>query len=124
MTPLDKSLKRALKINGHDYVVTLTPDALKITQKGHRLGVELKWADLVSGQSALAVALNASIGKFQDGVPALPRKPKDFARRSTAANTRHAATASAHRATASVLRRSVRAPVDRAPVCRRDSVNG
>jgi len=91
VTPLDKSLKRALKINGRDYVVTLAPDALKITQKGHRLGVELKWADLVSGQSALAVALNASIGKFQDGVLALPRKPKEFARR--------AATASAHRAT-------------------------
>jgi hypothetical protein len=91
MTPLDKSLKRALKINGHDYVVTLTPDALKITQKGHRLGVELKWADLVSGQSALAVALNASIGKFQGGVPALPRKPKEFTGRAT--------TASAHRAT-------------------------
>jgi len=91
MTPLDKSLKRALKINGHDYVVTLTPDALKITQKGHRLGVELKWADLISGQSALAVALNASIGKIQDGVRALPRKPNEFARR--------AATASARRAT-------------------------
>ena len=98
MTPLDKSLKRALTINGHDYVVTLTPDAIKITQKGHRLGLELKWADLVSGQSALAVALNASIGKFQDGVPALPRKPKDFARPSTAASPRRAATASAHRA--------------------------
>jgi hypothetical protein len=99
MTPLDKSLKRALKINGRDYVVALTPDALKITQKGHRLGVELKWADLVSGQSALAVALNASIGKFQDGVPALPRKPKDFARRSTTASPRRAATANARRAT-------------------------
>jgi len=90
MTPLDKSLKRVLKISGHDYVVTLTPDALKITQKGHRLGIELKWADLVSGQSALAVALNASIGKFQDDVRALPRKPKDFARRSTAAGPRRA----------------------------------
>jgi hypothetical protein len=90
MTPLDKSLKRVLRINGYDYVLTLTPDALKITQKGHRLGVELKWADLISGQSALAVALHASIGKFQDGVQALPRKPKDLARRSTAANPRRA----------------------------------
>src|ERR1700674_655348 len=53
MTPLDKSLKRALKIDGRDYVITLTPDAPKITQKGHRLGVELKWPDLVSGESAL-----------------------------------------------------------------------
>jgi hypothetical protein len=84
MTPLDKSLKRVLKINGHDYVVTLTPDALKITRKGHRLGVDLKWADIVSGQSALAVALNASLGKFQDDVRTPARKPKDLTRRVTA----------------------------------------
>src|SRR3982074_1778383 len=90
MTPLDKTLKRVLKINGHDYVVTLTPDALKITRKGHRLGIELKWADIVSGQSALAVALNASLGKFQDDVRTLPRKPKDFARPATAKSSRRA----------------------------------
>jgi hypothetical protein len=81
MTPLDKSLKRALRINGHDYVVTLTPDALKITQKGHRLGVELKWADLISGESALAIALRASVGKFHDEVPTRPRTPVPSARR-------------------------------------------
>jgi hypothetical protein len=79
MTPLDKPLKRALKVNGRDYVITLTPDALKITQKGHRLGVELKWPDLVSGESALAVALHASIGKFHNAPPsAVP--PKEAAR--------------------------------------------
>jgi hypothetical protein len=76
MTPLDKSLKRALKINGLDYSITLTPDALKITQKGHRLGLELKWLDLVTGESALAVALHASIGKFQDGLQPISHKPK------------------------------------------------
>ena len=80
MTPLDKSLKRALKIDGRDYVVTLTPDALKITQKGHRLGVELRWPDLVSGESALAVALHASIGKFQDDQSAA-HQPQVVARR-------------------------------------------
>src|ERR1700683_46223 len=79
MTPLDKSLKRVLNISGRDYVITLTPDALKITQKGHRLGVELKWPDLVSGESALAVALHASIGKFQDDHQPVPQ-PKPVAR--------------------------------------------
>jgi hypothetical protein len=69
MTPLDKSLKRALKLNGREYVVTLTPNALKVTQKGHRIGVELTWADLISGDSALAVALHASLGKFDDVKP-------------------------------------------------------
>jgi hypothetical protein len=81
MTPLDKSLKRALKIDGRDYVITLTPDALKITQKGHRLGVELKWPDLVSGESALAVALHASIGKFQDDLRSAAHQPQGVARR-------------------------------------------
>jgi hypothetical protein len=76
MTPLDKSLKRTLTLDGREYVITLTPDVLKITQKGHRLGIELKWQDLVSGESALAVALHASIGKFQDAprTVAAPRK--------------------------------------------------
>ena len=81
MTPLDKSLKRVLKINGRDFVITLTPDALKITRKGHRLGVELKWPDLVSGESALAVALHASIGKFQDDLQSGAHQPKIVARR-------------------------------------------
>lgn len=81
MTPLDKSLKRALTIDGRDYVITLTPDALKITRKGHRLGVELKWLNIVSGESALAVALHASIGKFQDDPQSLARLAKGVARR-------------------------------------------
>jgi hypothetical protein len=87
MTPLDKSLKRALTINGCDYVITITRDALKITQKGHRLGVELKWPDLVSGETALAVALNASVGKFQDDLQLVGHQPKGVARRHTKAKT-------------------------------------
>jgi hypothetical protein len=65
MTPLDKTLKRSLLIKGIDYVITLTPDALKLTRKGKRLGIELKWADITSGQSALAIALQASVGRFE-----------------------------------------------------------
>jgi hypothetical protein len=69
MTPLEKPLKRLLNIMGSPYVVTLTPDALKLTRKGRRLGMELKWTDLISGESALAVALRASVGQFE------PRRP-------------------------------------------------
>jgi hypothetical protein len=64
MTPLDKTLKRVLSISGIDYVVTLTPEGLKLTRKGRRLGLELKWADITSGESALAIALHASVGQF------------------------------------------------------------
>jgi hypothetical protein len=64
MTPLGKALKRSLNIKGSAYVVTLTPDALKLTRKGRRFGMELKWTDLTSGESALAIALRASVGQF------------------------------------------------------------
>jgi len=64
MTPLHSTLKRALSIDGREYVLTLTPDALKLTLKGKRNGVELPWSQLVNGEAALAVALHASLGAF------------------------------------------------------------
>ena len=89
MTPLEKTLKRALRIDGRDYVVTLTPDALKITEKGHRLGLELPWVDLISGDSALAIALQASVGRLQSGsLPAASMVA--FASRSRARSSRFA----------------------------------
>ena len=87
MTPLNEALKRALNIKGRDYVITLTPDALKITEKGHRLGVELKWVDLISGESALAVALYASIGKFQGAIQPAASNPKTTVRRRPSAKS-------------------------------------
>jgi hypothetical protein len=74
MTPLDKTLKRGLKINDRDYVIAIDPQMLKVTEKGRRIGLELKWADIVSGESALAVALHASLGKFQKTSQAVARK--------------------------------------------------
>lgn len=62
--PLNATLKRALTIGSRDYVVTLTNETLKVTLKGKRRGVELTWANIVSGDAALAVALQASIGAF------------------------------------------------------------
>lgn len=60
-TKLDKPLKRELTIEGKPYMLTLTAEGLKLTQKGRRKGHELSWRDLVSGEAALAVALNASL---------------------------------------------------------------
>jgi hypothetical protein len=70
-TPLHSTLKRALTIEGREYVVTLTEANLKLTLKGKRNGVELPWAQLVNGEAALAVALHASVGAFA----APPEKP-------------------------------------------------
>lgn len=63
MTPLQGELKRALTIDGKDYTLTITPEGLKLTEKGRRIGQELAWKDLVSGQAAMAVALNASLNE-------------------------------------------------------------
>jgi hypothetical protein len=64
MTRLDKPLKRELRIKAKAYVLTIDPDGLKLTLKGRRKGIDLAWRDLVSGEAAMAVALNASLGKI------------------------------------------------------------
>jgi len=70
MTPPDKTLKRELNIKGHPFVVTISPEELRITPKGARKGLQLRWDDLVSGDAALSAALNASVGSIsQPGEP-------------------------------------------------------
>ena len=60
-TKLDKPLKRELNVNDETYTLTIAPEGLKLVLKGRRRGYELAWKDLVSGQAALSVALNASL---------------------------------------------------------------
>lgn len=62
-TKLDKALKREVCIAGKPFVVTLAPDGLKLVGKGRRKGLELSWDALVSGEAALATALNASVAQ-------------------------------------------------------------
>lgn len=63
-TPLNKALKRELRIGERSYIVTLSPLTLKLTPKGKRKGLELQWESLVNGDAALATALNASLGSL------------------------------------------------------------
>ena len=60
-TKLDKILKRELDVNGEPYILTISPEGLKLVPKGKRKGQELAWKDLTSGEAALAIALNASL---------------------------------------------------------------
>ena len=60
-TKLDKPLRRAIDIRGRPFVVTISPDGLKLVGKGRRKGLELTWEDLSDGDAALATALNASL---------------------------------------------------------------
>ncbi len=60
-TKLEKTLKREIDIDGKPYTIAISPEGLKLTEKGKRKGQELAWKDLVSGQAAMATALNASL---------------------------------------------------------------
>lgn len=60
-TKLDGPLKRELSVLGKPYTLTLTPEGLNLVPKARRKGYALAWADLVSGDAALATALNASL---------------------------------------------------------------
>jgi len=63
ITKLDAPLKRELRILGQTYTLTISADGLHLAPKGRRKGQELRWADLVSGDAALATALNASLAR-------------------------------------------------------------
>jgi hypothetical protein len=65
-TKLEKPLKRELNIGGEPYVLIITPDGLKLTPKGKRKGLELAWSALISGEAALATALNASLDQARE----------------------------------------------------------
>ena len=60
-TKLDKTLKREIDVEGNPYMLSISPEGLKLVPKGKRNGLEIAWKDLVSGEAALATALNASL---------------------------------------------------------------
>lgn len=62
-TKLEKTLKRELNIKGNPYILAISPEGLKLTVKGRRKGQELSWEAIVSGDAALATALNASLNE-------------------------------------------------------------
>lgn len=60
-TKLEGQLKREIAVGDDAYTLTLTPEGFVLARKGRRKGLEIRWADLVSGEAALATALNASL---------------------------------------------------------------
>lgn len=61
MTKLEGILRREISIEGEPFTLAISPEGLKLTPKGKRKGHELLWKDLVTGEAALATALNASL---------------------------------------------------------------
>jgi hypothetical protein len=86
-TILDRELKRQITVDAVDYTVAIDPEGVRVTGKGKRRPqVELRWRDLLSGEAALAVALNASLsqqrqptkattGQSDRATKRVPRKP-------------------------------------------------
>jgi hypothetical protein len=62
-TKLEKPLKRELDIGGKPYMLTIDPSGMKLVPKGKRNGQTLSWEAFVSGEEALAKALNASLAQ-------------------------------------------------------------
>jgi hypothetical protein len=60
-TKLVKPLRREIMIGEDPYIVAISPEGLKLTAKGKRKGIEIAWSAMVSGEAALASALNASL---------------------------------------------------------------
>jgi hypothetical protein len=61
-TKLDKPIRREIVIEDKPYTLTIDGEGLKLVEKGRRNGQEVRWRDLVSGDTALSAALNASTG--------------------------------------------------------------
>ena len=53
-TKLNKQLKREIEVDGKPYMVTLSPEGVKLTEKGKRLGREHSWKELIGGGAGAA----------------------------------------------------------------------
>lgn len=51
-TKLEKTVKREIEIDGQPFTVAISPDGLKITQKGFRKGQEVTWRELWTTSSS------------------------------------------------------------------------
>jgi hypothetical protein len=47
-TKLEKTLKREIEIDGQAYMVAISPEGVKLTQKGFRKGPELTWKQILA----------------------------------------------------------------------------
>jgi len=73
-TKLESSLKRELVIDERLYTLTIEPEGFKLVAKGKQLGHEMTWRALLSGDAALATALNASLGRAPPPAPPLSKE--------------------------------------------------
>jgi hypothetical protein len=61
---LEHILKRELKIGRELYTVSMSPEGVKITLKGRRMGHEISWEALLSGDAELTQNLKMSVDAY------------------------------------------------------------
>jgi hypothetical protein len=66
-TKLEKTLKREITIDGKAYMVAISPEGVKVTQKGFRRGPELTWRAIISGESEMSQQLKSSVSATSGG---------------------------------------------------------
>ena len=60
-TKLDKTIKREIEIDGQAYMITISPEGVKLTQKGFRKGQEVSWKEILGGgKSSQAEGMDSS----------------------------------------------------------------
>lgn len=65
-TKLEKTLKREIDIDGKPYMVAISPEGVKVTQKGFRRGPELTWRSIISGEAEMNQQLRSSVAGTGD----------------------------------------------------------
>jgi hypothetical protein len=63
---LDKTIKRELEVEGKTYTIAISPDGVKVTEKGRRNGPEISWRAIIGGDASLAGDLKASVDATSD----------------------------------------------------------
>jgi hypothetical protein len=63
-TRLDKTIKRELELGGQLYMVSMSPEGVRIVPKGKRKGHEISWETLLSGDAELRRDLNMSLDVY------------------------------------------------------------
>jgi hypothetical protein len=66
-TKLDKTIKREIEIDGQAYTVAISPEGVKLTQKGFRKGQELSWQQLLAAGGGDGGSSASSIGASSGG---------------------------------------------------------
>ncbi len=61
-TKLDKTIKREIELDGQPFMVAISPEGVKLTQKGFRKGREMAWKALWDGGREEGGAAGASRG--------------------------------------------------------------